>query len=273
VVVGILRQERFIVPGSGDAIEVGDEVYFVSARDNVQRTLDIFGYQTRDTRRVIVVGAGHIGLSVATYLERLPHMKLRMIEADKGRAEMAAEALHRTVVLHGDGVDQQVLSEAGVEDAEAVVTLTNDDDVNVLAAVLARQAGARRTLALINKAAYGALTRQLAIDAFIDPRATTVSTILQQVRRGRIKGLYSIADGAAEVIEAEALETSPLVGRALRDAPIPEGMIIGAILRKGVAIYPKGDTVIEANDHVVLLAQRDVVRKVEHLFRVSVDYF
>jgi trk system potassium uptake protein TrkA len=273
VVVGILRKDRFIVPSSDDSIETGDEVYFVCARENVQRTLDIFGYRTRDTRRVIIIGAGHIGLSVATYLERLPGMKLRMIEVDKGKAEAAAEALHRTVVLHGDGVDQQVLSEAGVEEAEAVVTLTNDDDVNVLAAVLAHQAGARRTLALVNKAAYGTLTRQLSIDAFIDPRATTVSTILQQVRRGRIKGLHSIAGGAAEVIEAEALETSPLVGRTLREAPIPEGMIIGAILRKGLAIYPRGDTVIETADHVVLLARREVVRKVEHLFRVSVDYF
>jgi trk system potassium uptake protein TrkA len=273
VVVGIMRKERFFVPDSTDTMAVGDEAYFVAARENVQRTLEYFGYKLRETRRVIVIGAGQIGLDVTTKLERLPGMKIRMIERDKARAEAAADTLKRTIVLHGDGVDQQVLAEAGVAEAEAVVALTNDDDTNVLSAVLARHAGAQRTLALINKPAYGPLSRSLGIDAYIDPRATTVSTILQHVRRGRIKGLYSIAEGSAEVIEAEALDTSPLVGKSLRDAPIPEGMIVGAIRRKDMVIYPRGDTVIEAMDHVVLLALRDVVRKVEQLFRVSVDFF
>lgn len=273
VVVGILRKERFFVPDSTDTVIEGDECYFVAARENVARSLEYFGYPMRDTRRVIVIGAGHIGLSVTAQLERLPGMKIRMIEQDKARAEAAADTLRRTIVLHGDGVDQQVLADAGVAEAEALVALTNDDDTNVLSAVLARHSGAKRTLALINKQAYGPLSRSLGIDAYIDPRATTVSTILQHVRRGRIKGLNSVAEGAAELIEAEALDTSPLVGKALRDASIPEGMIVGAIYRGGAVVYPRGDTVIEAMDHVVLLALRDVVRKVEHLFRVSVDYF
>jgi trk system potassium uptake protein TrkA len=273
VVVGIMRKERFVVPDPTDMLTLGDECYFVAARENVPRTLENFGYRKRDTRRVIVIGAGHIGLNVSRELERLPGMKIRMIERDKARAEAAADMLRRTIVLNGDGVDQQVLADAGVAETEAVVALTNDDDTNVLSAVLARHAGAQRTLALINKPAYGALSRSLGIDAYIDPRATTVSTILQHVRRGRIKGLYSIAEGAAEVIEAEALDTSPLVGKALRDAPIPAGIIVGALIRQGTVIFPRGDTVIEALDRVVLLALRDDVRKVEHLFRVSVDYF
>jgi len=273
VVVGITRKDRFFVPDSNDTLMSGDECYFVAARENVPRTLENIGYKMRDTRRVIVIGAGQIGLNVTAQLERLPGMKIRMIERDKPRAEAAADQLRRTIVLHGDGVDQQVLADAGVGEAEAVVTLTNDDDTNLLSAVLARHAGAQRTLALINKPAYGPLSRSLGIDAYIDPRATTVSTILQHVRRGRIKGLYSIAEGAAEAIEAEVLETSPLVGKTLREASIPEGIIIGALYRKGTVIYPRGDTQIESMDHVVLLALRDVVRKVEHLFRVSVDYF
>jgi trk/ktr system potassium uptake protein len=273
VVAGIMRKDRFFVPDSNDTVTEGDECYFVAARENVPRTLENFGYKMRDTRRVIVIGAGHIGLNVTAALERIPGMKIRMIERDKARAEAAAEQLRRTVVLNGDGVDQQVLADAGVAEAEAVVALTNDDDTNMLSAVLARHAGAQRSLALINKPAYGPLSRSLGIDAYIDPRATTVSTILQHVRRGRIKGLYSIAEGAAEVIEAEALDTSPLVGKTLREAQLPEGIMIGALYRKGEVIYPRGDTGIEAMDHVVLLALRDAVRKVEHLFRVSVDYF
>jgi trk system potassium uptake protein TrkA len=138
---------------------------------------------------------------------------------------------------------------------------------------LAKQAGARRALALINNTAYGPLTRSLDIDAYINPRATTVSTIMQHVRRGRIKALQAIHEGEAEVIEAEALATSPLVGRPLRDAQIPDGIIIGAVVRDDTVIFPRGETEIETGDHVVTLARRDAVRKVEQLFRVSLDYF
>lgn len=274
IVVGVTRNGRFFVPEADDTLSALDDVYFVAAREDVPRTLDVFGHQEREARRVIVVGAGHIGLFVASSLEHShPAIRLRLIEADKGRAEEAAEALTRALVLHGDGVDEQVLTEAGVADAEAMVALTNDDDVNIVTSVLAKQAGAKRVLALTNKPTYGRLARTLGIDASINPRATTVSTIMQHVRRGRIKGLHSIEEGAAEVIEAEALDTSPLVGKQLRDARISAGIIVGAIVRDGKVLKPRGSMTIETHDRVVMLARRDMIRKVEQLFRVSLDYF
>ncbi len=273
-VVGIARGNDVFVPKRSDQMLYGDDVYFIAHAKHVRRTLDIFGREEREAHRIILIGGGNIGLHVAQQLEKESDVKVRMIERDKLRAEIAADELKRTVVFHGDGLDQDLLQEAGIKDTEAVVALTDDDETNVLASVLAKRAGALRGMCLINSQKYGPLLEPLGIDTFIDPRATTVSTILQHVRRGRIKGLHSIRQGAAEVIEAEALATSPLVGKPLRESHLPdEGMIVGAVVRKGKFIRPGGDTKIEIGDRVVIFVLRDMVRKVEQLFRVSLDYF
>jgi trk system potassium uptake protein TrkA len=200
-------------------------------------------------------------------------VKVKVIECDKEQAENAADELDRTVVLYGDGLDQDILREAGVQETEAVVALTNDDETNILASVLAKRAGASRTLCLINNQNYSPLLETLGIDTFINPRTTTVSTILQHVRRGRIKGLHSIREGAAEVIEAEALETSPLIGKPLRESHLPDGIIVGAVVRGSDFIRPTGNTKIEIGDRVVIFVLRDMVPKVEQMFRVSLEYF
>ncbi len=274
VVTGIRREGRTFVPKGSDYMIPGDEIYFVADAAHVDRTLDIFGLQAQGVRRVIVIGGGNIGLFLAKEIEAgRPGMKVKVIEQSKLRAESDADDLHRTVVLHGDGLDQGLLHEAGVREAEAIVAVTNDDEVNILASVIAKRAGARRALTLINNAAYAPLMRSLNIDAFIDPRAATVSTILQHVRRGRIKRLYSVFEGEAEAIEAEVLDTSPLVGKPLRDARIPDGIIFGAIVRGGTVVKPRGDFELEARDRVVLFTRADAVKKVERLFRVSLEYF
>ncbi len=273
VVVGISRDSRMFIPKRTDQMLVGDNVYFVAKSDHVRRTLDIFGHEESEARRVIIVGGGNIGLFVAQELEKDSSVKIKIIESNKARAEFVADRLNRTVVLNGDGLDQDLLREAGVRETETVVTLTNQDETNILASVIAKREGAQRTLCLINNREYGPLRKTLNIDAFIDPRATTVSTILQHVRRGRIKGLHSVERGLAEVIEAEALETSPLVGKPLRQVRLPDGIMIGAIIRGDDVIRPTGDSKIETGDRVVIMAQRDMVRKVEQMFRVSLEYF
>ena len=153
------------------------------------------------------------------------------------------------------------------------MTLTNDDKVNLLTCVLAKREGASRALSLINNQTYSPLMQSLGIDAFLNPRSTTVSHVLRHVRRGRIRGLQAVQDGAAEVIEAEALETSPLVGQPLREVELPDGLIVGAIARKGEVITPNGATEIQSGDKVVMFAQRDQVATVEQMFRVSLEFF
>jgi trk system potassium uptake protein TrkA len=231
------------------------------------------GKTERQARRVIIIGGGNIGLYVAGGLEKLGTMKIRIIERDRARAEMIAAELDRTIVLQGDGLDRALLREAGVEDAESVVAVTNNDQVNILSSVIAKREGARRTMALINDEDYGALSESVGVDRFVDPRATTISTILQHIRRGRIKGLFSVGDGAAELIDAIALDTSPLVNKPLKEAELPEGVMIGAVYRNGKVSMPNSGTVIKPGDRIVLMALHDYVKDVEQMFRVSLDYF
>lgn len=272
-IVGIRRGDKMWRAHADDQLEAGDRIHFIADRHDVQRALEIMGQAASQARRVILIGGGNIGLFVAKGLEKLGSMKIRIIERDQKRAEQIAEQLERTIVLQGDGLDRSLLSEAGVADTQTVVAVTDNDQVNILASVVAKREGARRAMALINDRDYGPISEAVGIDRYIDPRATTISTVLQHVRRGRIKGIYSLFEGAAELVDAVALETSPLVNKPLRDAQLPEGVMIGAVLREGDVHMPSGDTVINAGDRIVLMSMRENVKDVEQMFRVSIEYF
>ena len=273
-VVGILRAGKLFVPHSSDQMLIGDLVYVVTATTRVKRTLTIFGKEEQAGSRIVVAGGGNIGLYVARNLElRDGRAKIKVIEPNHDRAVEIAEALDRTVVLNGSALDEAILGEADVADADTMIALTNDDKVNVLSCVMAKRLGCRRTLSLLNDAAFPAIVRDIGIDAYINPRSVTISRILQHVRRGRIQNVHMIQDGAAEVIEAEALETSPLVGRPMRELDLPDGMRIGAILHKDQVITPTGDSQIAPGDRFVIFATADQVPRVEQMARVSLEYF
>lgn len=272
-IVAIKRAEKMWRAHAEDQLEIGDQIYFIADAQDVQRALEIMGAAARQARRVIIVGGGNIGLFVAKGLEKMGSMKIRLIERDRKRAEFIAEELERTIVLQGDGLDRAILREAGVAEAETVVTVTDNDQVNVLASVVAKREGARRSMALINDEDYGPVSEAVGVDRYVDPRGTTISTILQHIRRGRIKGVYSLSDGEAELVDAVALETSPLVNKPLRDAQLPEGVMIGAVYRDNEVQMPTGGTVINAGDRIVLMAMRENVKDVEQMFRVSIEYF
>jgi trk system potassium uptake protein TrkA len=274
VVVGIVRKGSLFVPRSADSMLVGDLVYVVSHKDQVRRTLGIFGHDEQEAHRVVIAGGGNIGLFVAATLEaRGSRAKVKIVESMRDRAVTIADQLKRTVVLHGNALDQDILREADVHEADTLVAVTNDDEVNILACVMAKRLGCRRNMALINNRSYPSFTRTLGIDATVNPRTVTVSRILQHVRRGRIRGVHTIENGLAEVIEAEALETSPLVGKPLRELDLADGIRIGAIYRDGNVIVPDGASQIVAKDRVIIFAMAERVRQVEQMFRVSLDFF
>ncbi|MSP42304.1 MAG: Trk system potassium transporter TrkA [Alphaproteobacteria bacterium] len=274
IIAGIVRDAKLFIPRGDDQMRVGDQAYFIAANEYVGRALDIFGYEQKPARRVIILGAGNIGMFVARELEKSDSsIRVKIIEYRKERAEMAADQLSQTVVLHGDALDLEILREANIAETEIIVAVTDDDEVNILASVLAKQGGCQRAIALINNPGYGPLMRSLGIDVSVDPRAMTVSKILQHVRRGRIRGLYSLFNGTAEVLEAEALETATVIGKPLNEAEIPRGIMIGAIVRGDQVIVPRGNTIIRTGDRVVILALADMVKKVEQMFRVSLEYF
>ncbi len=274
VVVGVSRAGRLFVPQSKDSLLVGDLVYVVARRDQVTRTLSIFSHEEPEASRVVIAGGGNIGFYVAKTLEsRQTNTRVKVLEASRERAVGIADELRRSVVLHGSALDQSILSEADVAQADTIIALTNEDEVNILSCVMAKKMGCKRNLALLNNPSYPAFANALGIDAFINPRAVTISRILQHVRRGRIRGVHSLQNGAAEIIEAEALETSPLVGKPLREIELPTGIRVGAVFRGGKVLTPNGDLQIMAKDRVVIFAMANRVRQVEQMFRVSLEFF
>ncbi|MSP89000.1 MAG: Trk system potassium transporter TrkA [Alphaproteobacteria bacterium] len=274
VVVAILRDERPIVPDSDDQMLPGDEVYFVCEASHVSRALSAFGHEEPEARRIVIAGGGNIGMFLAQEIEaHQPGVSLKLIELNAERANAVQQSLSRTVVLTGSALDPEILEEANVRQAETFVALTNEDEVNIIASLLAKRFGAGRTVTLVNSNSYGPLVGQLGIDAVVSPRAITVSSILQHIRRGRIRAAYSLRDGFGEVIEAEAMETSGLVGKQLKDARFPPGTIVGAIVRGKDVIMPRSNTVIQAKDRVVIFATAETVKKIEKLFSVQLEFF
>ena len=273
VVVAIRRDGRIYAARADDQIFGGDEVYFVAARADVQRTFGIFGRENLVAERVVLVGGGNIGLRVARQIEAEPMLRAKLIERNRARAEYAADNLTRSIVLCGDALNEEILDEAGIREADALVALTDDDRANLLSCALAHEAGCPIGIALAKDPLFERIAEPLGVDALINPRATTVSSILRHVRRGKVRAVYSVGGGEAEVIEAQVMATSPIAGKRIREAGFPGGSLVGAIESKGKVVMPRGDTVINVGDSLVVFAVRDAVRQVEGMFRVSMDFF
>ncbi|SOH93680.1 trk system potassium uptake protein TrkA [Monaibacterium marinum] len=274
-VVAIRSENRQLrVADSDDQLFAGDQIYLFAAKEDLDRTLEIFGKQASAGNRSLILGAGNVGLAVAKVLEgQGKRNRLKLIERDRARAEVAADSLERTIVLNGDGLNKDILEEAGINSVDSFLAVTDDDKTNLLSCARAKSLGAKLTVCLINDPSLAPLMRPLGIDAYINPRGTTVSSILRHVRHGRIRAVYSVGDAEAEVIEAQVLGTSAIAGKRVRDTHLPEGAIIGAIQKGHKLVIPRADTVIAEGDSVTIFAMAEQVPQVERLFRVAVDFF
>ena len=274
IVVGVRREGRLFAPEPEDQLFIGDQIYVFSHSEDMNRTLDIFGKTTHKQERIVIIGGGHVGLGVARALEiRTEKLRVKVIEKNRAIAENAADHLQRTIVLNGDGLDMDILLEAGIDRADAILAVTDDDKTNLLVAVRAKAAGCQMAIALVNDPSLVSLMGPLNIDAYINPRATTVSSILRHIRHGRVRAIYSIGDTEAEVIEAQVLSTSPLAGQIIRDISFPEGVLVGAVLKGDKVLKPHGDLRMEDGDVILLFALTKDVAEVERLLQVSVDFF
>jgi len=274
IVVGIRRKGTLFAPEAGDQVFVGDEIYVFTNAEDVTRTLEVFGKTNKKQERIVILGGGNVGLAVAEALEnRTERIRAKVIEKDRARAEVAADALEKTIVLHGDGLSAELLHEAGIERADAILCVTDDDKTNILAAVRAKAEGCPMAICLVNDPSLVPLMKPMDIDAYINPRATTVSSILRHIRHGKVRGVYSIGDAEAEVIEAQVMSTSPIAGQKIADVDFPEGVLIGALMQDGKMVRPRGNTRINEGDMIVLFAMTEDVPEVERLLQVSIDFF
>lgn len=274
-VIGIVREEQIILPDKKEVLRAEDAVFFVTGEEHVSEAMKIFGHKEKEARRVLIIGGGNIGLFLAEALEEEEHdINAKLIEINKERAEYIASNLSKTTVIFGDALDQEILQEANIENTETVISVSNDDEVNILSSLLAKRSGCDRAITLINKStSYSPLISSLGIDVVVSPRETTVSSILQHIRKGKVRAAYSICGGDAEIIEVEAFRSSSVVGQTIAGLHLPKGAIIGAIARKGKVLIPKEDDAILEGDRVLILCLLDDIAKVDKIFSERQDYF
>ena len=270
-ILGAVRKDKFIYLKKNDKMIEGDNVYVVVSSEQLNEILKAFGHEEKTSKKILIIGGGNIGLHLAKMLEEnFEGARIKIIEKNKIRAEEIATELTSSIVINGDALDEEILKEANLEEVETVLALTNDDENNIMACVLAEKTGKRkRTIAIVNKSNYNLLQDSLNIDDLVDPRMTTVSRIMEQVHKGTIGTVYSLLDGEYEFIEAKILEKSELVNKKIRDSNLPEDIRIGAIVRKEKVIIPRSNFIFEKDDLVVFLAKREQLQEVENIFSVS----
>ena len=270
-ILGVERNEKFIFLKKNDVMKKEDKVYVTINSSQMKETLSAFGHNEKISNKILIIGGGNIGFNLAKNIEQsFDEARIKIIEKDKSRAEFIANELNNTLVINGNGLDEDILTEVNLEEVETVIALTNDDEDNLMVSVLVEKfSKGKRTMALINKPNYSLLQTSLKIDDMIDPRMTTVSSILKHVHKGTIETAYTILNGEYEVIEAEIIETSELINKELKNSDLPDEIRIGAVLRKDEIIIPRSSFVFQKEDTVVFLAKRDQLPVVENIFRIS----
>ena len=273
-VAAIYRQNQPIIPKGDTVIEPDDEVFFVAGAPDIPIVMGELRSVEKPGRRIMLAGAGNIGGQLARRLEQ-DHYHVKLIEHGSIRARQAAEQLENTVVLHGDAADEELMLQENIDSMDVFCALTNDDEANILSAMLAKRLGAHRTMALINRSAYVELIESL-LDIAISPSQETVGSLLTHVRRGDMVAVHSLRRGAAEAIETIAhgdAASSRVVGRRIDEISLPSGTTFGALMRKDEVIIPHHDTVIEPEDHVILFViDKRHIHDVERLFQVKVTF-
>jgi trk system potassium uptake protein len=249
-----------------------DLVYFITEKDKVFESLKIFGKHDFPVQRAMIIGGGRIGYRLATMLEQ-KNIYTKIIEKRAERCKILAEQLNKTIILHGDGSDQDLLMEENIHDMGAVITLTNDEETNILASLLAKKMGARKTITQISKFSYFPLMNMIGIQQVVSPRLSAINSILQHIRRGKVLSAKSIKGEQAEVMEALALETSDIVGKPLKNISFPKGALVTGIIRGESITIPSGESVIEPGDRIIIFAQRSAIPKVEKILMVKLEYF
>ncbi len=253
---------------------IGDEFYFITSNENLAATMKLFGRSTKQTRHVTIMGGGNIGLEILSRIKQeLPNIAVKIIEYDKDRAQELSENFPNKTIIHGDALEKTIMEESQIQNCEAFIAVSNDDEANILASLLAKRMGCKRAITLATRSHYPSFLSALGIDSVINPRAITVSSIMRHIRRGPIHLDYSLRDGFAEIIEMEPDHTARVINTPIGDLELPDTVKIVGIKRKNTFILPDKDTEIKAEDHVVIFVEHHDVKKVERLFSQRADYY
>jgi trk system potassium uptake protein TrkA len=272
LIAAVVRDEELIIPRGNDRLMPGDLIYFISEKDKLPEILSVFDKQLKPVNRVLIVGGGRIGYRLARSLEERA-VYCKIIEKKPDRCAVLAEGLNKTIVLCGDGSDQVLLAEENIQDMDVAITLTNDEETNILASLLARRMGAKECITKISKFSYFPLMKAIGIEQVVSTRLSAINTILQHIRRGKVLSSIAIKGEQAEVMEALALETSEIVDKPLKKISFPKGAIVVGIIRHEDIIIPTGESVIQPDDRIIIFAIRQAIPKIEKILAVKLEYF
>jgi len=268
----IVRQNQVIIPSGQDRIEAGDFIYIVARNNELDRVLEAFKINGSSGKRVMIVGAGETGTALARALDGTK-FSTKIFDIDSERCSSLAEELKRVIVINGDGADRDLLQEENISDVDFMVTLTGEEQSNVLISLLGKSLGAKKIITRLIKLRDLPLISTIGIDTVVSSRLSAISAILQHIRRGKIISVVPLKGGNAEAIEAVALETSDIVNVPLSKVKFPRGALVGAVVRGEDIIIPRGDTVIKSNDRLIIFALQQVIPKLEKLLTVKLEYF
>lgn len=264
-IIGIIRNEEIVIPSATDSLREGDQIYLCTERSYVSRAIATFGFEPKPLERVLIAGAGKIATELALKLAHDNHdLKIRLIENSAHQAREAAKILqNRAMVVRGDAMDIKVLEEAGIDRCDAVLSITNHEETNILLSLLAKRKNIERVAALINHIDYFPLLNALGVDMVVSPREITASNILRYIRLGQIQQAHSIAGGLAEVVDSEIHQNAPICGKTIQQANFPKKTIVGAVVRGGKMLVPKPDMFLKEGDHLVVMAHRQAVKQLQ----------
>jgi trk system potassium uptake protein TrkA len=272
LIAAIVRKGQLIVPHGNDTLQAGDLVYFISEATKLNEVLRLFNRRMKPVNRVLIVGGGRIGTRLADFLET-KNIHTKLVEKQPDRCRFLAERMNRAVVLCGDGSDQSLLLEENIHGMDFVVSLTDDEETNILVSLLAKSMGAENTITKISKFTYLPLMSSIGVEQVVSPRLSAINSIQQHIRKGKVLSAISVHGEQAEVIEAVALQTSELVDTPIRKVSFPRGALLICIIRDEEVIIPSGDSVIRPDDRVILFATREAVPRIEKMLTVKLEFF
>ncbi len=270
--VAIIRDDNLFIPNKSEKLLLNDKVYLLIDKSHVDRTMSAFGLEEKPISKLLIIGGGNIGFNIAKELEESKtDISVTIIEHNLSRSTKIADNLNNSLVLNGDGLDQDLLDEAGISSTDMILALTDDDETNIIVSAIARKKKCK-SLILINNSDYNNIKDVLGIDRIIDPRMTTVSKILKHVHKGSFVSVFTIGNADAEIIHAEATKSSQLLNKHLYETDLPDGIKIGLIIRENEVIIPDKNSIIDVGDQVVFIAMSDQITKAEEIFQVRESF-
>lgn len=272
LLAAVIRDEKLIIPRGDDKILPGDLVYFIAENEQIDEILGFFGRKQTHVKHMLIIGGGRVGFRLAQSMES-KNIACKIIEKSQERCSQLSDRLNKTIVICGDGSDEEILYEENIRNMDAVVTLTGDEETNILVSLLARRLGAAKAIVRIDKFSYFPIMSAIGIEQVISPRLSAINSILHNIRKGKVISSIAIKGEQAEVMETVALETADIVGKPLKDIRFPKNAMVVGLLRGEETIIPDGNTVVVPNDRIIIFAQRDVIDKVEKILAVKLEFF